>query len=130
MNGAGIEGALEAAAGGRVVWGVLALAAPGLNVRLAGMGSRDTPELRYLIRVFGSRAVALGLGYLLGDEAARRRWRRLCLAVDVCDTAAGAVHLVRGDVPRASAAGLVAITGGYAALGALALRREGRAPAG
>lgn len=121
-----MERALEMAAGGRVAWGALALAAPGLNVRLAGLGDRDGPELRYMIRVFGSRAVALGLGYLLSDPAARRRWRRLCLMVDVCDTAAGAVHAVRGDVPRRSAAGLAAITGGYAALGVLALRGEGR----
>ncbi|MFI0355868.1 hypothetical protein [Actinomadura sp. 9N407] len=121
-----MERALDAAAGGRVAWGALALAAPGLNVKLAGMGDRDTPELRYMIRVFGSRALALGLGYLLSEPAARRRWRRLCLVVDVCDTAAGAVHLIRRDVPRGSAAGLVAITGGYAALGALALHAEAR----
>ncbi|MEW2359195.1 hypothetical protein [Spirillospora sp. NPDC029432] len=119
---------MEAMAGGRVAWGALALAAPGLNVKLAGLGDRDTPELRYMIRVFGSRALALGLGYLLSDPAARRRWRRLCLVVDVCDTAAGAVHLVRGDVPRGSVAGLVAITGGYAALGVLA-QRNGADPA-
>ncbi|MEU6039700.1 hypothetical protein ABZ801_30285 [Actinomadura sp. NPDC047616] len=119
-----MERLLEAAASGRVVWGALALAAPGLNVKLAGMGDRETPELRYMIRVFGSRALALGLGYLLSDPPARRRWRRLCLVVDVCDTAAGVAHLVRGDVPRRSAAGLAAITGGYATLGLLALRRD------
>ncbi|MFB4306533.1 hypothetical protein [Actinomadura sp. GTD37] len=116
--------AMELAAGGRVAWGALALAAPGLNVKLAGMGGRDAPELRYLIRVFGSRAVALGLGYLLSDPAARRRWRRLCLMVDACDTAAGLAHLARGDVPRGPMAGLVTITGAYAALDALALRAE------
>ncbi|MFD0899778.1 hypothetical protein [Actinomadura sediminis] len=121
-----MERALEVTAGGRVVWGALALAAPGLNLKLAGIGDRDTPELRYLIRVFGSRALALGLGYLLSDAEARRRWRRLCLVVDVCDTAAGAVHVVRGDVPRATAAGLAAITGAYAATGVLALRAERR----
>ncbi|MEU8344067.1 hypothetical protein AB0C74_20410 [Spirillospora sp. NPDC048832] len=116
-----MERAMEMLAGGRVAWGALALAAPGLNVRLAGMGSRDTPELRYLIRVFGSRAVALGAGYLMSDPAARRRWRRLCLLVDACDTAAGLVHLARGDVPRGAAAGLVSITGAYAVIDALAL---------
>ncbi|GAA1888867.1 hypothetical protein [Actinomadura bangladeshensis] len=116
-----MERALEMLAGGRVAWGTLALAAPGLNLKLAGMGSRDTPELRYLIRVFGSRAVALGAGYLMSDPATRRRWWRLCLLVDACDTAAGLVHLARGDVPRGSIAALVAITGTYAALDTLAL---------
>ncbi|MFI0452967.1 hypothetical protein [Actinomadura sp. 6N118] len=113
---------MELAAGGRVAWGALALAAPGLNLKLAGMSGRDAPELRYLIRVFGSRAIALGLGYLASDPAARQRWRKLCLMVDACDTAAGIAHLVRGDVPRASAAGLTAITGAYTALDILALR--------
>ncbi|MEU8803053.1 hypothetical protein [Spirillospora sp. NPDC048819] len=119
-----MERAMETAASGRVVWGALALAAPGLNVKLAGMGHRDTPELRYMIRIFGSRAVALGAGYLLSDPAARRRWRRLCLLVDACDTAAGLVHLIRGDVPRGAAAGLTAITGTYAALDLLAVQAE------
>lgn len=119
-----MERALETLAAGRVAWGTLALAAPGLNVKLAGMSDRDAPELRYLIRVFGSRAVALGLGYLMSDPAARRRWRRLCLLVDACDTAAGLVHLARGDVPRKSMAVLATITGTYATLDALALRQD------
>ncbi|TDC51808.1 hypothetical protein E1281_19940 [Actinomadura sp. KC345] len=119
-----MERAMEMAASGRIVWGTLALAAPGLNMKLAGMGHRETPELRYMIRIFGSRAVALGVGYLLSDPAARRRWRRLCLLVDACDTAAGLVHLARGDVPRPAAAALVAITGTYAALDTLATRTE------
>lgn len=118
---------METAASGRVVWGALALAAPGLNMKLAGMGHRETPELRYMIRIFGSRAVALGVGYLLSDPAARRRWGRLCLLVDACDTAAGLVHLIRGDVPRGAAAGLVAITGTYAALDLLAVHAEDQA---
>ncbi|KAB2341331.1 hypothetical protein [Actinomadura rudentiformis] len=117
-----MERALEVAAGGRVVWGALALAAPGLNLKLAGMSNQDAPELRYLIRVFGSRAIALGLGYLASDPAARRRWRKLCLMVDACDTAAGITHLIRGDVPRATAAGLATITGAYTVLDILALR--------
>ncbi|MEO3786612.1 hypothetical protein ABGB12_25075 [Actinocorallia sp. B10E7] len=123
-----MERALLGAASGRIVWGIAALAAPGLNVRLVGMADRETPELRYMTRVFGSRALALGLGHLLGDPTTRRRWRRLCLMVDACDTAAGLVHLIRGDVPRKSAAGLLAITGGYTVLGALALRSEEHEP--
>ncbi|MFD0854513.1 hypothetical protein ACFQ07_19915 [Actinomadura adrarensis] len=119
-----MERVLEMAACGRIVWGALALAAPGLNTKLAGVGDKNTPEVRYLIRVFGSRAVALGAGYLLSDAEARRKWRRLALMVDVCDTAAGTYHLIRGDVSRGAAAGLVTITGGYAALGLLGLAAD------
>ncbi|MFC9970298.1 hypothetical protein ACFVH6_05275 [Spirillospora sp. NPDC127200] len=124
-----MERAMETAAVGRIAWGALALAAPGLNVKLAGMLHRDTPELRYMIRVFGSRAFALGLGYLLSEPAARRRWRKLCLIVDICDTTAGTAHLVRGDVPRGPAAALTAITGGYAVLGVVALYADGESKA-
>lgn len=116
--------AFEGAATGRVIWGVLALLAPRMNARVAGIGDRATPEVVYLIRVFGSRALALGLGYLSSDEQARRRWRKLCLIVDVSDTVAGLIHVVRGDVRRGSAAALSAVTGTYAALGITGLLAE------
>ncbi|NVI90100.1 hypothetical protein [Actinomadura sp. BRA 177] len=51
-----------------------------------------------------------------GTRAASRR--RL---VDACDTAAGLVHLARGDVPRGPMAALVTITGTYAALDVLSV---------
>lgn len=120
--------AFRGAATGRIVWGVLALLAPRLNARLAGGPDRVTPEVIYLIRVFGSRALALGLGYLLSDRRARERWQRLCLIVDVSDTVAGLSHLVRGDVRRGSAAALTAVTGTYAALGVAGVLTT-RAPA-
>lgn len=110
--------AFRLAAAGRIAWGVLALVTPTTNTRLAGVADRGTPELTYLIRVFGSRALALGWGYLLSDESARRRWRRLGLLVDTCDTAGGVAHLIRGDVRRGAAARLTVVTGLYAALGA------------
>ncbi|MBB3049635.1 hypothetical protein FHS23_000630 [Prauserella isguenensis] len=88
---------------------------PRVNTRVAGVDA--TPELMYLIRVFGSRALALGWGYLLSDGSARRRWRRLGLLVDLCDTADGFAHIVRGDVRRGAAVGLTAATGAYAVLG-------------
>ena len=38
-----------------------------------------TPELEYMTRVFGVRAVALGVGYLASSGEARRLWHRLWL---------------------------------------------------
>ncbi|TCP47247.1 hypothetical protein EV191_11241 [Tamaricihabitans halophyticus] len=113
--------ALVALAIGRIVWGVLALVSPRLNTRLAGVAERATPEVHYLIRVFGSRATVLGIGYLTSTGATRRKWQRLALGVDICDTVAGLGHLRRGDVPRRSAGLLTAITGTYALIGAKAV---------
>ena len=127
MTSTSLHRAFEAAATGRIVWGALALLAPGLNLRVAGVGDRDTPEMRYLIRVFGARAAALGLGYLLADEDERRRWRRICLFVDTTDTAHGAAHVIRGDIRRGSAAALTAATGTYATLGLIGLMSDRKA---
>lgn len=113
-----LDRALEGLAVGRIIWGIAAYAAPEANARVAGLPDKPSGEIVYLTRVFGSRAFALGCGYLLSDAKARSRWRKLGLAVDVGDTAAGIVHLVRGDVPRRSAAMLTLATGTYAAIGA------------
>ena len=126
MTSSALRRGFEAAAVGRIVWGLAALATPGLNVRAAGIRVRDTPELRYLIRIFGARAAALGIGYLLASDEERRRWRRICLFVDSADTLHGAAHVIRGDVPRASAAALTVATGSYAALGLVGLLADGR----
>lgn len=126
MTSSALKRGFEAAAVGRVAWGLAALVAPGLNVRAAGIRHRETPEVRYLIRIFGARAAALGIGYLLASDEERRRWRRICLFVDTVDTLHGAAHVVRGDVPRASATALTAATGSYAALGLAGLLADAR----
>lgn len=114
---AGLQKAFLGLAAGRVAWGVLALAAPRLNTRLAGMADRATPETVYLIRIFGARALALGLGYLGSDQRARIRWQRLCLIMDSLDTLSGLGHLLRGDTRRGTALAFTTLTGGYAAIG-------------
>ncbi|WP_020667378.1 hypothetical protein [Amycolatopsis nigrescens] len=121
-----LDRAFLTAAAGRIAWGALALAAPRLNARLAGVGDRATPEVVYLTRIFGARAIALGLGYLGGDEPARRRWQRVCLFVDTADTAGGLGHLLRGDVRRGSALAMTLLTGSYAVLGGIGLLNRRR----
>lgn len=119
-----LDRALEGLAVGRIIWGVAAYAAPEANARVAGLPEKPSGEVVYLTRVFGSRAFALGCGYLLSDAKARSRWRRLGRVVDVGDTAAGIVHLVRGDIPRRPAIMLTAATGAYAAVGAMRLIKD------
>ncbi|CPS44352.1 Aspartate carbamoyl transferase [Mycobacteroides abscessus] len=117
-----LAGALRGLAIGRIALGIASLAAPNL---LAKAGRVPTaPELTYMTRIFGIRAMALGLGYLTSAASERFRWQRLALMVDITDTTHGALHLVRGDLPRATAAAMVALTGGYMSVGATRLIKD------
>jgi hypothetical protein len=114
-----LSGALRAMAIGRIVLGVGSLVAPGATARSFGVGS--APELSYLTRVFGARAIALGAAYLLAGPRERTRLQRLCVGVDVSDTLSGLRELARRDAPRRGMATAIAITGPYAAIGATRL---------
>jgi hypothetical protein len=119
-----LERALVGLALGRVALGAPSRLAPRAMARAFGVGRAASPELDYMTRVFGIRAIALGLGWLSSDGAARRRWQRLAFMCDVSDTLAGIGHLRRRDLPRASALATTALTGGYALVGALRLARD------
>ncbi|MCF8571428.1 hypothetical protein L5G32_14240 [Gordonia sp. HY002] len=108
--------ALRGLAIGRIALGAASLAAPGALAR--GLSVKQTPELDYMTRIFGARAIALGVGYLTTPQAERPRWQRLSLMVDITDTAHGTAHLVRGDLPRSAAVAMVALTGTYMSVGA------------
>ncbi|MFI6169520.1 hypothetical protein ACIBCN_22250 [Nocardia sp. NPDC051052] len=114
-----LAGALRGLAVGRIVLGAAAIAVP--RTIITAFGTRSTPELTYLTRIFGARAIALGLGYLTAPADERPRWQRVGLMVDVIDTVHGAAHVARGDVPRATAVALATFTGGYMAVGAARL---------
>jgi hypothetical protein len=107
---------------GRVLLGAAALASPSRTTRAFGIEPR--PDLDYMTRIFGARAIALGLSYMGTSGRDRRLVQRLAFLVDVADTVGGAGHLARGDVPRRASAGLVAMTGTYAAVGAARIARE------
>jgi hypothetical protein len=114
--------ALRGLAAGRIVLGAAAILAPHAMARASGV--RPSPELGYMTRVFGARAIALGLGYLTAPGPERSRWQRLALLVDTLDTAHGAARLARGDLPRPTALGYTALTGAYMAIGATRLARD------
>ncbi|SHQ88110.1 Aspartate carbamoyl transferase [Mycobacteroides abscessus subsp. abscessus] len=117
-----LAGALRGLAIGRIVLGIASLAAPNLLAKAGRVPA--APELTYMTRIFGIRAMALGLGYLTSAASERFRWQRLALMVDITDTTHGALHLVRGDLPRATAAAMVALTGGYMSVGAIRLIKD------
>ena len=115
---------LTAMALGRLALGGLALASPSTSARMFGMERSLSPELTYMARVFGIRAIALGAGYLASEGSARRLWQRLAFACDISDTIAGAGHIRRGDLPGPTALGLTAMTGTYAAIGAARIAQD------
>ncbi|MFI6044822.1 hypothetical protein ACIA8C_24555 [Nocardia sp. NPDC051321] len=117
-----LAGALRGLAVGRIVLGAAAIGMP--RTMSAAFGIRSTPELTYMTRIFGARAIALGLGYLTAPADERPRWQRLGLLVDFIDTAHGAAHVARGDLPRATALTTVALTGGYLVVGATRLAHD------
>jgi hypothetical protein len=123
----GIDRALVGLALGRLALGGLARVAPRAATSAFGAGYAATPELDYMNRVFGARAIGLGSGYLLSSGDARRLWQRLALMIDTSDTIAGFGHLRRGDIPRASALAATVLTGGYMLVGAAKLADDLRA---
>ncbi|MFD9549284.1 nuclear transport factor 2 family protein [Nocardia salmonicida] len=109
---------------GRLALAITSLTAP----RRFGsfVGVQPSAELTYMTRIYGARALAMGLGYLTAGPRERARWKRFGLAVDISDTVAGLTHLIRRDVPSRSALTMVALTGSYAAIGAAEVAAERR----
>ncbi|MFE9106754.1 hypothetical protein [Actinomadura geliboluensis] len=101
---------------GRVALGIAAFAAPKLTVKLMGMGGGADPGRDYMVRMFAAREIALGAGYLLSDDSARRLWARLGLAVDSLDVVNGLK--TRKALPLWVTAGAVGVAGVAAGIGA------------
>ncbi|MCW2942381.1 MAG: hypothetical protein JWN00_5366 [Actinomycetia bacterium] len=98
---------------GRVALGAAAFLAPALTVKLMGLGTGN--EL--VTRIFASREIALGAGYLLSKDAGRQTWARLGVVVDSLDTVAG-IKSRKAGVPLWAAAGFSAVAAGAASIGA------------
>lgn len=110
----------------RIALGTAAWVAPRRLSRAFGVpDERITPELDYMNRVFGVRAVTLGVGYLASSEQARPLWHRLWLLCDAADTAMGTAMIGSGRLGGRSAAGGLATTGIATAIDLAAMRRAG-----
>ncbi|WP_219996216.1 hypothetical protein [Nocardioides humi] len=118
---------LEVLAWGRIGLGAASLVSPAATSRAFGVA--HSPEVGYLTRIYGGRALALGTAYLLAGPAERDRLQLLSLGVDVSDTVTGLGHLVRRDSSLRGMVMVTVLTGSYAAVGAVrALRRHARQP--
>jgi hypothetical protein len=114
----------------RIGIGAFAWLAPRTMNRLFGVPRNDdSPALIYMNRVFGVRAVSLGVGYLSSKGEARELWHRLWLLCDTADTAMGAAMVARGKLLGLTAVQALAITGGATAID-LAAMRSRQSPGG
>jgi hypothetical protein len=107
----------------RIGLGVFAWLAPRRMNRIFGVPQADdSPALIYMNRVFGVRAVSLGVGYLASSGEARRLWHRLWLLCDTADTAMGAAMVARGRLAPLTGVQALAITAGAAAIDLAAMQ--------
>jgi hypothetical protein len=101
----------------RIFLGAFAWLAPRATNRIFGVPRADeSAALVYMNRVFGVRAVSLGVGYLASSGEARELWHRLWLLCDAADTAMGMAMVARGELRGTTAAQALAITGGATAV--------------
>ena len=107
----------------RIALGAASWIAPRPLTRAYGVPEdRMTPELEYMTRVFGVRAIALGVGYLASSGEARRLWHRLWLLCDAADTVMGAGMLASGRLSPERGVAALATTAPAMALDVAALR--------
>ena len=110
----------------RIGLGAFAWLAPRTMNRIFGVPrADDSAALIYMNRVFGVRAVSLGIGYLSSRGDARRLWHRLWLLCDAADTVMGAGMALRGRLRPFIAVQALAITGGAMAVDLAAMADAG-----
>ncbi|HKJ35293.1 MAG TPA: hypothetical protein VKA36_01890 [Solirubrobacterales bacterium] len=118
--------AMQALAIFRIVLGAFAWFAPRVMNRMFGVGAeQESDALIYMNRVFGVRAVTLGIGYLVSEGEARALWQRLWLLCDGADTAMGLGMTARGSLRGLTAVQALAITGGATAIDLAAMGEGG-----
>lgn len=109
----------------RIVLGAFAWLAPRALNRVFAVPRRDeSAALIYMNRVFGVRAVALGVGYLASEGEARALWHRLWLLCDGADTVMGAGMVLRGELRGLTAIQALGITAGATAIDLAAMAQR------
>lgn len=92
---------------GRVAIGAFSLARPGTAATAFGLDPVANPQAPYLMRLFGSRELALGTVTLLARGRGRAGVVLLGVAVDAADVATGYLGPQEGQVPARTGAMLV-----------------------
>jgi hypothetical protein len=102
--------------------GAAAWVAPGLTGRVLRIDAPPSSPVRYVLRHFGARDVAMGVAVLTArNERELDRWVLMGIAVDAADAASAVIGGVRGQVPRRTA-----VLTGLSALSAVAVGMRAR----
>lgn len=106
---------------GRIAIGVGSIASPSLSAKVFGLSPEANPQMAFMTRMFGVREIALGSLTLLARGRARRTMVLAGMAVDGGDAATGVIALARKEVPLLSAGGLIVVALGAVGSGAAGL---------
>ena len=102
--------------------GAAAWIAPGLTGRVLGMDASGSSPVRFVLRLFGARDLAMGAAVLSArNERELDRWVSLGMAVDAADAAACLLAGARQQVPRRTA-----VLGALSATTAIAVAARAR----
>jgi hypothetical protein len=110
----------------RIAVGAGAWLAPRLSARLLGMEEENSPQAAYLMRLFGVRDAALGVGLMASAKGQRPSWLRTAIGCDLADGAASLLATRRGELTGHAGAAATGAGLAGAALGAVILQRETR----
>jgi hypothetical protein len=84
--------------------GAAAWVTPGLTGRILGIDASSTSPVRFVLRLFGARDLAMGTAVLSArNERELDRWVTLGIAVDAADAVTCLMAGARGQVPRRTA---------------------------
>jgi Domain of unknown function (DUF4267) len=106
---------------GRIAVGSLAVANPGMAAKTFQLDPTSSPQVPYVVRLFGAREVALGLITLFAGGRTRRGVIAVGVAVDAADAATAYLALQDGSVSRKTAYTLLGPAVGAVGSGLLAL---------
>lgn len=109
---------------GRIAVGSAALANPDFAAKSLQLDPEASPQVSFLVRLFGAREVALGLVTLAARGRAQRGVIGLGVLVDVADAATCYLALQDGSVSRKTAVAVGGPAVGAVGSGLIALLRR------
>jgi hypothetical protein len=108
--------------------GPLSYLAPRFTGRVMLLPAGRNDAMPYLVRLFGIRDLALGVGALLAPQPTRQRILRYSAVIDAADAVAAVFAGTRGDIPVAASVEAALAGSVGAGLGLIAGALEVRVP--
>ena len=109
---------------GRIAVGATALANPQAAARILQLDPVTNPQVPYVVRLFGSREIAIGVVTLLARGKAQRGVIGLGILVDGADAATAYLAMQDGSVSRKTAMTLIGPAIGAVGSGVIGLLKR------